>query len=112
METNKQTISNGAEKTSKNPLARTATEKVKKTRRLTGTVTSAKMLKTVVVTVNRLKTNKKYKKQYLVSKKYKAHDEKGEYKAGDRVIIREIRPLSKDKNWIVAGKVKVMDKKI
>lgn len=103
---NKQTISNGVEKESKNSSVQRAAEKEKKVRQLAGTVTSAKMRKTVVVTVNRLKTHKKYKKQYLVSKKYKAHDEKGEYKAGDRVIIQEIRPLSKDKRWIVTGKVK------
>jgi len=92
------------EKASKNS-SQTAAEKGKKIRQLTGTVTSAKMQKTVVVTVNRLKTNKKYKKQYLVSKKYKAHDEKGEYKEGDRVIIRETKPMSKDKRWIVAEKI-------
>lgn len=74
-------------------------------RQLTGTVVSAKMKKTVVVVVNRLKMHKKYRKQYLVSSRYKAHDEKGEYKAGDRVVIRETRPLSRDKRWIVAGKV-------
>lgn len=93
------------EKESKNLSVQIAAGKEKKVRQLTGTVTSAKMQKTVVVTVNRLKTNKKYKKQYLVSKKYKAHDEKGEYKAGDKVIIRETKPMSKDKRWIVAEKI-------
>lgn len=93
------------EKESKNSSVQRAAEKGKKFRQLAGTVTSAKMQKTVVVTVNRLKTNKKYKKQYLVSKKYKAHDEKGEYKAGDRVIIQETKPMSKDKRWMVAGRI-------
>lgn len=77
----------------------------KSVRELIGTVASAKMKKTVVVIVNRLKMHDKYRKQYMVSTKYKAHDEKGEYKAGDKVIIRETRPLSKEKRWIAVGKV-------
>ncbi len=79
--------------------------KKKNIRRLTGSVVSAKMQKTVVVVVNKLKEHKKYKKQYLVSKKYKAHDEKGEYKAGDKVVIQETKPISKDKRWIVVKKI-------
>jgi len=46
----------------------------------------------------------KYHKRYTVSKNYKAHDEKNEYKPGDKVIIQECRPLSKDKRWRVVGK--------
>ncbi|PIW91601.1 MAG: 30S ribosomal protein S17, partial [Candidatus Nealsonbacteria bacterium CG_4_8_14_3_um_filter_39_7] len=38
-------------------------------------------------------------------KKYKAHDEKGEYKIGDTVVIEECRPLSKDKRWKVIKKI-------
>lgn len=78
----------------------------KKARELRGVVASAKMKKTVVVKIDRMKTHAKYRKQYLVSKKYKAHDEKNEYKEGDKVIIRETRPLSKGKRWEVVGKVK------
>ncbi len=77
----------------------------KKSRELQGVITSAKMKKTVVVKVDRMKTHAKYRKQYLVSKKYKAHNENNEYKEGDKVIIRETRPLSKEKRWIVIGKV-------
>ena len=77
----------------------------KNIRQLTGTVASANMKKTVVVTVDRLKMHDKYRKQYMVSRRYKAHDEKGEYKVGDKVIIRETRPLSKEKHWMVVGKV-------
>jgi small subunit ribosomal protein S17 len=73
-------------------------------RTLTGTVVSDKMIKTVVVEVSRLKMHPKYKKQYKVSARYKAHDEQREYHTGDRVIIREVRPLSKDKRWAVVGK--------
>jgi small subunit ribosomal protein S17 len=71
---------------------------------LTGKVVSDKMAKTVVVLVERLKEHPKYHKRYIVSKKYKAHDEKGEFKAGDAVVIEECRPLSADKRWKVVGK--------
>ena len=74
-------------------------------RQLTGTVLSDKMVKTVVVVVEKLKEHPKYKKRYKVSKKYKAHDEKGEYKIGDKVTIEECRPLSKEKRWRVIKKV-------
>ncbi len=77
----------------------------KSARRLTGTVSSTKMQKTVVVKVNRMKMNKKYRKQYLVSTKYKAHDEKGQYKEGDKVIIEATKPISREKRWTVIGKV-------
>jgi small subunit ribosomal protein S17 len=70
---------------------------------LRGTVVSDKMQKTVVVAVTRLKMHPKYKKQYKVTMKYKAHDEKGEYHAGDKVVITSIRPMSKDKRWRVKG---------
>lgn len=76
--------------------------KIKRT--LQGVVVSDKMDKTVVVKVDRLKWYKKYKKQYKVSKKYKAHNEKKEYKAGDKVVIQECRPLSKEKRWRIIGK--------
>jgi small subunit ribosomal protein S17 len=78
----------------------------KKTRTLKGVVVSDKMTKTVVVEVMRLKKNAKYQKFFKVSTRYKAHDEKGEYHTGDKVIIRETRPMSKDKRWIVTEKIK------
>jgi small subunit ribosomal protein S17 len=66
------------------------------------------MPKTVVVRVERIRKHPKYKRRYKVSKKYKAHDEahdeKGKYKIGDRVIIEECRPLSKEKKWRVISK--------
>lgn len=73
-------------------------------KQLTGTVVSDKMDKTVVVEVTRLKQHPRYKKRYEVSKKYKAHDEREQYHPGDRVVIEECRPLSKDKKWRVIGK--------
>ena len=75
-------------------------------RKIEGEVVSDKMDKTVVVNVTSVKIHPKYKKRYKSSKKYKAHDEKNEYKVGDVVVIEECRPLSKDKRWRVINKVK------
>lgn len=74
-------------------------------RRLQGTVVSDKMQKTVVVRIERMKTHPKYHKRYKLSNKYKAHDEKGEYRVGDKVVVEETRPLSKDKRWRVVSRV-------
>lgn len=64
-----------------------------------GIVTSNKMDKTIVVTVDRLARHKKYKKVIKVSKKYYAHDENNEANVGDEVRIAETRPTSKLKRW-------------
>ncbi|HEY4507228.1 MAG TPA: 30S ribosomal protein S17 [Candidatus Paceibacterota bacterium] len=77
----------------------------KNPRRLKGVVRSDKMVKTVVVAVARMKKHPKYKKYYKVTTKLKAHDENREYHTGDKVIIQETRPMSKDKRWAVIGKV-------
>ncbi|OGN29156.1 MAG: 30S ribosomal protein S17 [Candidatus Yanofskybacteria bacterium RIFCSPLOWO2_01_FULL_49_25] len=82
------------------------TEQKNKGRILKGVVVSDKMTKTVVVAVTRLKMHPKYKKQYKVTTKFKAHDETGVYHTGDRVLMQETRRLSKDKRWIVLSKVK------
>jgi len=66
---------------------------------LTGTVVSDKMDKTIVVAVKTVKTHPIYKKQYKVTTKFKAHDEKGTAKIGDLVHIRETRPMSKEKHF-------------
>jgi len=73
-------------------------------RTLTGTVVSDKMTKTVIVEVRRLKMHPKYLKRYIVTSRYKAHDEARAYHVGDRVTIGESRPLSKTKRWTVTGK--------
>lgn len=70
-------------------------------RRLIGHVRSDKMNKTVVVEVTRYQMDPMYKKYVKVRKRYKAHDETNEYRAGDRVEISEHRPLSKEKRWKV-----------
>jgi len=74
-------------------------------KQLKGIIVSDKMNKTVVVRVERIVQDPKYKKRYKVHKKYKAHDEKEEYKMSDKVIIEECRPISKDKNWRVISKI-------
>ena len=71
-------------------------------RKLLGFVRSDKMDKTVVVEVVRYKMDPMYKKYVKVRKRYKAHDETNEYRAGDRVEISEHRPLSKQKRWKVS----------
>lgn len=73
-------------------------------RRLTGIVISDKMQKTVVVKVELIRKKEKYKKRYKYHKKYKAHDEKEGYKTGDRVVIEECRPISREKSWMVIRK--------
>ena len=71
---------------------------------LKGTVVSGKMNKTVVVKVEGLKKHPRYGKYYKVSKKYKAHDERSEFRIGDKVVIKETRPISKDKSFVVIKK--------
>jgi small subunit ribosomal protein S17 len=78
---------------------------MKQGRKLQGTVISNKMNKTVVVSVFYLKLHPKYKKYYKVTKRFKAHDEKNEYHAGDKVVIQETRPMSKEKRWVVISRV-------
>jgi len=73
-------------------------------RQLTGTVVSDKMQKTVVVEVERWHVHPKYKRRFRMHTKYKAHDEKGEYHVGDKVMIEESVPISKDKKWRVISK--------
>jgi len=68
----------------------------------TGIVTSTKMDKTIVVTVDSYKNHPKYKKQYKVSSKFHAHDEGNVCVLGQEVTIVETRPLSKLKRWKIA----------
>jgi len=75
-------------------------------RELKGVIVSNKMQKTVVVEVKTSKAHKLYKKRYTTSKRYKAHDENNDYKMGEKVLIRQSRPLSKEKRWTVIRKIK------
>jgi len=70
---------------------------------LQGVVVSDKSDKTVTVKVERRYSHPLLQKTVRQSKKYKAHDEHNQFKIGDVVSIRESRPISKDKHWIVVG---------
>ena len=64
-----------------------------------GKVIANKMAKTIIVRVERRFPHPQYKKVITAYSKFYAHDEKGEAKVGDLVLIRETRPLSKLKRW-------------
>ena len=74
-------------------------------KQLQGIVVSDKMQKTVVVEVESIKEHPKYKRKYKSHNRFKAHDEKQEYHVGDKVVIEESKPISRDKNWIVIKKI-------
>lgn len=80
------------------------TQQPQNKRTLTGVVVSDRMEKTRVVAVTRLKKHPRYLKYYKVTGRFKAHDEKNEYHAGDTVVMQESRPMSKDKRWVITGK--------
>ena len=80
---------------------------VKRTRSFQGSVLSAKMDKTITVLVVRQIKHALYKKYIRRSTKVHAHDEQNECREGDKVIIEECRPLSKNKSWRL---VKVLDR--
>lgn len=64
-----------------------------------GEVVSDKMDKTIVVAIENRSPHPKYGKIVVRTKKYKVHDAENQCKIGDRVRIRETRPLSKTKRW-------------
>jgi small subunit ribosomal protein S17 len=70
---------------------------VKKTRE--GVVVSDKMTKTRVVRIERVFRHPRYQRVITRSKRLKAHDEQNASKVGDRVLVEETRPLSKEKRW-------------
>jgi len=70
-------------------------------RTIQGVVVSDKMDKTVVVRTERLVMHQVFKKYMRLQKKYKAHDEGNACHVGDRVLIVESRPLSREKRWRV-----------
>ncbi len=71
-----------------------------------GVVVSDKMAKMRVVRIERLIRHRKYLKTLRVRKKFYAHDETNQSKAGDQVRIKEVRPLSKLKRWEVIEVIK------
>jgi small subunit ribosomal protein S17 len=64
-----------------------------------GVVVSDAMQKTRVVKIERVYRHPRYQRVIRMSKKLKAHDEANESRVGDRVVIEETRPLSKEKRW-------------
>ncbi len=76
---------------------------------LVGVVTSDAMNKTITVSVEQLKLHPLYKKGIKRTKKYKAHDEENKAKVGDLVRIRECRPLSKTKRWVMIDIIQSAD---
>ena len=72
-----------------------------------GVVVSDKMAKTVVVSIERTVTHPRYKKILRRRSRVKAHDETNQCRVGDRVLLVECRPLSRDKRWRVS---KVLEK--
>ena len=72
-----------------------------------GRVISNKMDKTVVVMVERMIQDTKYRKFVRRRNTFKAHDAQNACSVGDRVLIEESRPISKDKRWLV---VKILEK--
>ncbi len=75
-------------------------------RKMIGKVVSARMQKTVVVEVVTHRRDPLYGKYVRSRSRYKAHDEKGQYKPGDEVEIQEHRPISRDKRFIVTRLLK------
>jgi small subunit ribosomal protein S17 len=75
-------------------------------RKMIGRIVRAKMQKTVIVEVVTHRRDPLYGKYVRSRERYKAHDEKNEFKAGDQVEIQEHRPISRDKRWLVTRLVK------
>jgi small subunit ribosomal protein S17 len=76
-----------------------AEERTTAQRERQGVVVSDKMDKTIVVQVSAVKPHAEYKKVVRRTDRLKAHDEKNEARVGDTVLVRECRPLSRDKTW-------------
>jgi len=74
---------------------------IERRKKLVGRVTSDKMNKTVVVTVERLQRHPLYGKVVRRARKFKVHNENNAARAGDLVRIVEARPISRDKCWVV-----------
>ncbi len=77
--------------------------KATEARVLTGTVVSNKMQNTIVVLVERREKHPKYGKFIKLSTKIHAHDESNQCSIGDIVTVRECRPLSKTKSWVLVN---------
>ena len=79
---------------------------LQKRRSVVGVVVSDKMQKTIVVKVDRQVRHPLYRKYVEKTRRYKAHDEKNDAKVGDRVVLIESRPLSREKRWVLQSIVR------
>ena len=77
-------------------------KRIQKGKTKVGVVVSDKMDKTVVVSVERLVLHSVYKRRVKRSSRFKAHDKNNSARIGDRVEIKETRPLSKEKRWYIS----------
>jgi small subunit ribosomal protein S17 len=84
-----------------------AGQKTTRQRERQGVVVSDAMDKTIVVQVSAVKPHGQYAKVIRTTDRLKAHDEKNEAQVGDTVLVRECRPLSRDKTWRL---VKVLER--
>jgi small subunit ribosomal protein S17 len=75
-------------------------------RKIVGVVVKDKMDKSVVIEVEKFLKHPRYHKYLRMKKRYKAHDEQNACKVGDKVVLVETRPLSKDKRWLVKEIIK------
>jgi small subunit ribosomal protein S17 len=76
-------------------------QQLKPKRNFRGLVVSDVMDKTIVVEVEHRKQRPPYQKPFIRRRRYKVHDERETYKAGDLVSFEECRPISKEKKWRV-----------
>jgi small subunit ribosomal protein S17 len=84
-------------------------EKTIRQRERQGVVVSDRMDKTIVVQVKAVKPHAKYSKVIRTTSRLKAHDEENQARVGDTVLVRECRPLSKDKTWRL---IKVLERAV
>lgn len=90
----------------------TKTEKKKVSLTMMGVVTSTKADKTVLVNVERIFQHPIYKKIVRKKKKYLAHDNENKCKLGDVVKIKLVRPISKNKKWLVTDIISSAPEKV
>ncbi len=79
--------------------------KIKRPKTFKGTIVSDRMVKTRVIKIERFLKIPKYGKYVKRTQRFKAHDENNEYKTGDKVVIVETKPVSRDKCWKIVSKI-------
>ena len=82
-----------------------STQEVKQITKIIGEIISHKVPRAAIVKVSLLKVHPKYHKRYTVTKKYMVHDDKDEYKVGDKVEFIPCRPISRRKRFVITRKI-------